>query len=225
MTLLVTVILSGCQFATVSKSSHSNSEEFERLCREESGLKIYETVRNVEGVMDSVFDEFCVLCEDGLFWYGYKFIEFVVLPGQTKDNLAYKPGLHRYTLENVDHPNCKPFVNKYKNTVKSYLGLPSKFDNSCIASKKVKNSNAMYKVIRVTAENWNNPRPGEILETSMIFSDSGETKIYARDRLFKYVPIDGKKDAFRGKYIAKICPSVDKTRKPSEVLKIVFNPN
>lgn len=124
--------------------------EYQRLCMEIGGGHVFEKVDGVEGILDAVSETRCDYCEYVLLTGGYDFVEYKFTPRTKRTELRYQfansHGLHRFTLEEPNHPNCRLFYELFQPRIKLGRGIAPHYKGKCIATWKVDKIKAKYKI-------------------------------------------------------------------------------
>ncbi len=125
--LLIAPLLSGCLLIAAGMvdaigvndpADEATLKKFRALCEAGSGLSVYKSVENVEGVFDRTSKSGCSICEDALVNTKYEYVEFEVSPDAPSGfvhpflfdrRYTFVSGLYRATLKPAHHPDCGIF--------------------------------------------------------------------------------------------------------------------
>ena len=180
--------MSGC---TRAEGETGAATEYERLCRDEAGVHVYEKVEGVSGVLDEVSETSCRYCHLALLTFGYKFVEYrvtkSVLSGNYPALYVNGRGLYRFTLESQNHSNCKLSYEFYAPRIKRGFGLPEDFKGKCIATWKIKNIKSKYKITE--SESYENFPDGVIGIDSLNVVRISDSKILGEHKRISFVPL------------------------------------
>ena len=177
---------------------HRAAQEYERLCREKSGVHVFEKIEGVHGILDASSETRCDFCAFALLTSGYEFVEYhateKLIPKFFASHYIDSRGLYRFTLEEANHPNCRLFYKFFAPRIKRGLGTPENFGGKCVATWKVREFKAKYKITQKrTDKNYDD---GSITIRTWSVSDVTEDKAlgeYNRIVLYPYrVPGDPK---------------------------------
>lgn len=208
---IVPIIVAAALLQGISAHGAAADDEavFEELCRTKAGAHVYETVKNVRGILDEVSETICQYCEYGLTLGGYDFVEYQVTEKVPPDHWIHLyvdgPGLYRFTLEEANHPNCRRFYERWRPRVENGLGLPDEFKGKCVATWPIEKVSAKYKIKEIVGRGVLAER---IAHIHRVYATVDETKIFAEHYFFKYIPKDGMQSPVTGQvYGTRSCPA------------------
>lgn len=177
--------------------------EFRELCETKAGTHIYETVKDVDGVLG-------IRPLPGLLRYGYSFVEYEIPETIVGDDLrlvfATGPGLHRYSLEAPKHSNCKIFYEIYSTGPRAGRSIPEKFGGKCLATERIDHPTAKYAFSDIWKETARGGTPGELSAFSQKFTSVGGDKVYAEHNSYRYTPRGAGRN-WMGAYHGINCPA------------------
>lgn|GEM_PF-7016794 len=211
--------------------------EFLGLCDEHNGLKMYRDIEPVEGFVEhgeAIGNEEVRGCGanckhwlTGGIWGDsvprYKFIEAVVPHDVFIDMyqdglndyrryLVNRPGIYRFTLEEIGHPNCTLFEIAYRREFQKWGKRPQEFEAACVATWPVDELSARY--VRSNYEIYRERSYGALrtLGTLIIDRDNGEIVADERRHVINYKRRPG----------GPICPedTLLPGRSPYDVLRV-----
>ena len=169
-----------------------SASEYARLCREKVGIHVFEKVEGVRGILDTVSEMRCRTCEFALVTSGYEFVEYRVTEKMKRrsfpSHYIESRGLHRFTLEEAHHPNCRLFYKFYAPRATYGRSMPVQYKGKCIATWPVgrDESQAKYKISKsYTNKKFND---GAIATYKWVVSGIGENRALGEYFAFALYP-------------------------------------
>lgn len=241
LSFVLIVLAMNSQIANEAKASNAEPpsayKDYVDLCKKEAGLKIHQTVENVEGLIIPYGLVGPGPYAWGLVKEGYKFIEHNV-GSPTRFHKGYYQqgkGFYRHTLEEPGNPKCKYFDDTLQPMARTNgIDLHKLYGGKCLATDRIEEPStpyAFFRKVTLVKKGINNPneeerlkrrpKPGDIVRHRWLYSTRNQKTIFAEYNAFEYVPtkVEGKKIKFEqrrcgGNKSEPLAPPL-----PSEVLK------
>ncbi|MBO6520477.1 MAG: hypothetical protein JJ900_08980 [Rhodospirillales bacterium] len=186
---------------------HPSFIEFNRLCENEAGRKIFRKVQGVQGVLG-------IDIESGLTTEGYAFVEDETTVRE-HNNYNFGNGRFRYSLQELDDPRCQRFYEIHGRPASDGAwDARNTFGGRCVAYQRIKEFRSEYMVAYredIVAgpkdELWRHQpyRPGNLVRKQTLFKSRKEQEIYAKFEVVEFVPPWAVSKPFIGNYPVSRC--------------------